>query len=113
MRQPHLTEDVGRHGAVRSLPSAQVHPSLDRWGGENTALNRPSPFTSIIIIITDMPHQTHHYAVANPSPYLSEEQVQDAFHSYLKSSLTQAKVEGLLPPNVLSSAEGDLMVTGE
>lgn len=110
MRQPHLTEEGGRHGAVRSLLSAQVHPSLDRLGGENTALNRPSPFTSII---TDMPHQTHHYAVANPSPYLSEEQVQDAFHSYLKSSLTQAKVEGLLPPNVLSSAEGDLMVTGE
>lgn len=59
-----------------------------------------------------MPHQTHHYAVANPSPYLSEDHIQDAFHSYLKSSLTQAKVEGLLPPNVLSSAEGDLMVTG-
>ncbi|KAH9918293.1 uncharacterized protein B0H18DRAFT_1031437 [Fomitopsis serialis] len=58
-----------------------------------------------------MPHQTH-YSVANPSPGLSEEQVQDAFHSYLKSSLTQAKVEGLLPANVLSSAEGDLMITG-
>ncbi|TFY53796.1 hypothetical protein EVJ58_g9244 [Rhodofomes roseus] len=58
-----------------------------------------------------MPHQTH-YAVANPSPVLSEEQVQDAFHSYLKSSLTQAKVEGLLPENILSSAEGDLMITG-
>ncbi|EPS93326.1 hypothetical protein FOMPIDRAFT_1039128 [Fomitopsis schrenkii] len=43
---------------------------------------------------------------------LRKDQVQDAFHSYLKSSLTQAKVEGLLPPNVLSSAEGDLMVTG-
>ncbi|PCH39339.1 hypothetical protein WOLCODRAFT_158902 [Wolfiporia cocos MD-104 SS10] len=44
--------------------------------------------------------------------YIPEEYVQEAFHSYLKSSLTQAKIEGLLPANVLSSAEGDLMITG-
>ncbi|KAI0685267.1 hypothetical protein BC835DRAFT_534419 [Cytidiella melzeri] len=43
---------------------------------------------------------------------LSEEYVQDCFHSYLKSALTQAKVERLLDTEVLSSAEGDLMVTG-
>lgn len=43
---------------------------------------------------------------------LSEEYVQDAFHSYLKSSLTQAKVERLLDVDMLSSAEGDLMITG-
>ncbi|KAF9812126.1 hypothetical protein IEO21_06359 [Rhodonia placenta] len=50
---------------------------------------------------------------SNPSEtVLSEEFIQDAFHSYLKSSLTQAKIEGLLPTNVLSSAEGDLMITG-
>ena len=44
---------------------------------------------------------------------LLEQVVQDSFHSYLKSSLTQAKAERLLDADVLSSAEGDLMVTGE
>ena len=43
---------------------------------------------------------------------LGEEYVQDAFHSYLKSSLAQAKAERLLDVEVLSSAEGDLMITG-
>ena len=43
---------------------------------------------------------------------LSEQYVQDSFHSYLKSSLTQAKVEKLLDADVLASAEGDLMITG-
>ncbi|KIJ60364.1 hypothetical protein HYDPIDRAFT_117272 [Hydnomerulius pinastri MD-312] len=43
---------------------------------------------------------------------LPEQYVQDSFHSYLKSSLTQAKVEKLLEPEVLASAEGDLMITG-
>lgn len=43
---------------------------------------------------------------------LSEEFVQDSFHSYLKSSLTQAKAEHLLDVDILSSAEGDLMITG-
>ena len=44
---------------------------------------------------------------------LSEQFVQDSFHSYLKSSLTQAKTEHLLDVDVLSSAEGDLMITGK
>jgi len=44
---------------------------------------------------------------------LSEEFVQDCFHSYLKSSLTQAKVERLVDTELLSSAEGDLMITGK
>ena len=43
---------------------------------------------------------------------LSEQLIQDSFHSYLKSSLTQAKIENLLDVDVLSSAEGDLMITG-
>lgn len=43
---------------------------------------------------------------------LSEEQVSDAFHSYLKSSLSQAKAERLLDTELLSSAEADLMITG-
>lgn len=43
---------------------------------------------------------------------LSEEYVQDCFHSYLKSSLAQVKAEGLLDITVLSSAESDLMITG-
>ncbi|OCH86485.1 hypothetical protein OBBRIDRAFT_761286 [Obba rivulosa] len=44
--------------------------------------------------------------------FLSEEYVQECFHSYLKSSLTQAKVEGLLGADILSSAEADLMISG-
>ncbi|KAK0205114.1 hypothetical protein DFS33DRAFT_1259943 [Desarmillaria ectypa] len=43
---------------------------------------------------------------------LSEQHIQDSFHSYLKSSLTQAKIERLLDESILSSAEGDLMITG-
>ncbi|KAJ6508741.1 hypothetical protein C8R45DRAFT_1060072 [Mycena sanguinolenta] len=43
---------------------------------------------------------------------LSESYIQDAFHSYLKSSLAQAKAEHLLDVDVLSSAESDLMITG-
>ena len=43
---------------------------------------------------------------------LSEDYIQNSFHSYLKSSLTQAKAEKLLGADVLSSAEGDLMITG-
>lgn len=43
---------------------------------------------------------------------LSETDVQDSFHSYLKSSLTQAKIEHLLEPEILASAEADLMITG-
>ncbi|KAJ7589632.1 hypothetical protein C8J56DRAFT_939103 [Mycena floridula] len=43
---------------------------------------------------------------------LSEQYVQDAFHRYLKSSLTQAKVERLIDAELLSSAQADLMITG-
>ncbi|KAI5997040.1 hypothetical protein EDD15DRAFT_2364494 [Pisolithus albus] len=43
---------------------------------------------------------------------LSETDVQDSFHSYLKSSLMQAKIEHLLEPEILASAEADLMITG-
>ena len=43
---------------------------------------------------------------------LDEQYVQDAFHSFLKSSLAQAKAERLLDVSVLSSAEADLMITG-
>ena len=43
---------------------------------------------------------------------LTEEQVADAFHSYLKSSLAQAKVEKLLDTELLSSAEAAIMITG-
>ena len=57
-----------------------------------------------------MPDITIH---STPSPLLlSEEYVQDCFHSYLKSSLTQAKAERLFDIDVLASAEGDLMITG-
>ncbi|KAF8881318.1 hypothetical protein BD779DRAFT_1445586 [Infundibulicybe gibba] len=48
----------------------------------------------------------------NNDARLSEQLIQDSFHSYLKSSLAQAKAERLLDADVLSSAEGDLMITG-
>lgn len=48
----------------------------------------------------------------DPNGRLLEEYVQDSFHSYLKSSLAQAKAEHLLDVDMLSSAEGDLMITG-
>ncbi|KAI0761013.1 hypothetical protein BD413DRAFT_495917 [Trametes elegans] len=51
-------------------------------------------------------------AADSGEPTLSEEYVQGCFHSYLKSSLAHAKVEGLLDPDTLSSAEADLMITG-
>ena len=44
---------------------------------------------------------------------LSEAYVQEMFHSYLKSSLAQAKAEHLVDVQMLSSAEVDLMLTGE
>ncbi|KIJ92179.1 hypothetical protein K443DRAFT_113988 [Laccaria amethystina LaAM-08-1] len=49
---------------------------------------------------------------ARTNSQLSEQLIQDSFHSYLKSSLSQAKAEHLLDADVLSSAEGDLMITG-
>ncbi|RPD54369.1 hypothetical protein L226DRAFT_471984 [Lentinus tigrinus ALCF2SS1-7] len=51
-------------------------------------------------------------AVDSGEPTLSEEFVQECFHSYLKSSLTHAKVEGLLDEDTLASAAADLMITG-
>ncbi|KAI0364480.1 hypothetical protein BV20DRAFT_956185 [Pilatotrama ljubarskyi] len=51
-------------------------------------------------------------ALDSREPTLSEAYVQDCFHSYLKSSLAHANVEGLLDPDTLSSAEADLMITG-
>jgi hypothetical protein len=47
-----------------------------------------------------------------PDGALSEVYIQDCFHSYLRSSLAQAKVEKLLDVDVLASAEADLMITG-
>lgn len=47
-----------------------------------------------------------------PSHKLDEEYVQNSFHTYLKSSLTQAKVEKLIEDQVLASAEADLMISG-
>ena len=49
----------------------------------------------------------------NNADRFTEEYIQNSFHSYLKSSLTQAKAEKLLGADILSSAEADLMITGE
>ena len=43
---------------------------------------------------------------------ITEAYVQECFHSYLKSSLAQAKAERLVDVATLSSAAGDLMITG-
>ncbi|KAI0313853.1 hypothetical protein OF83DRAFT_1086047 [Amylostereum chailletii] len=48
----------------------------------------------------------------DPEGRVSEAYVQESFHSYLKSSLAQAKAERLVDVATLSSAEGDLMITG-
>lgn len=58
-----------------------------------------------------MPPPTSHARTASGT-FISEQLIQDSFHSYLKSSLTQAKLERLLDAEVLSSAEADLMITG-
>lgn len=62
----------------------------------------PTPAWIIIFPLTTMTRASQ----------LSEDYIQDSFHSYLKSSLTQAKAERLLDADILSSAEGDLMITG-
>ncbi|KAF8330222.1 hypothetical protein F5887DRAFT_1181289 [Amanita rubescens] len=49
---------------------------------------------------------------ARTSSLLNEQTIQDSFHSYLRSSLAQAKAERLLDADVLSSAQADLMITG-
>lgn len=49
---------------------------------------------------------------ARTSSLLNEQIIQDSFHSYLRSSLAQAKAERLLDEDILSSAQGDLMITG-
>ena len=51
-------------------------------------------------------------ATDSTEPTLAEDFIQECFHSYLKSSLTHAKVEGLLDESALASAEADLMITG-
>ena len=62
---------------------------------------------------TNMPSTSFRVTkVTNDEASLDEQYVQDAFHTYLKSSLAQAKVERLLDVELLSSAEGDLMITG-
>ncbi|KAF4615748.1 hypothetical protein D9613_012400 [Agrocybe pediades] len=54
-----------------------------------------------------LPARTRHKS----TQFLSEQYIQDAFHSYLKLSLAQAKAERLLDDDALASAEGDLMIT--
>ncbi len=49
---------------------------------------------------------------ARTTSLLNEQIIQDSFHSYLRSSLAQAKAERLLDADVLSSAQADLMITG-
>ncbi|KIJ52347.1 hypothetical protein M422DRAFT_202405 [Sphaerobolus stellatus SS14] len=43
---------------------------------------------------------------------LSEQQVIDGFHTFLQTSLAQAKAERLLDTDTLASAEADLMISG-
>ncbi|TEB33422.1 hypothetical protein FA13DRAFT_1812620 [Coprinellus micaceus] len=63
-----------------------------------------------------MPHPTHPSTSSSGGSantnVLPEKLIQDSFHSYLRSSLTQAKAERLLDEDLLSSAEADLMITG-
>ena len=63
------------------------------------------PLSSRPTILMHSPYET-------TSGRLTEAYVQDAFHSYLKSSLAQARAEKLIDLDMLTSAEGDLMITG-
>ncbi|KAG6897064.1 hypothetical protein C0993_007807 [Termitomyces sp. T159_Od127] len=65
-----------------------------------TATRSPGPLSPTVILGATM------------SNILSEQHLQDWFHSYLQSSLTQAKAERILGVDILSSAESDLMTTG-
>jgi hypothetical protein len=60
----------------------------------------------------DFPWVYNTFKMASESGTLSETYIQDCFHSYLRSSLAQAKAERLLDVDVLASAEADLMITG-
>jgi hypothetical protein len=64
---------------------------------------------------TPLPLHCHcadpHHAYLNNNR-LSEQFVQDAFHTFLKSSLAQAKTKGIINADLLSSAEADIMIAG-
>ena len=48
----------------------------------------------------------------NSEAPLEEQYVQDAFHTFLQASLSQERAKGLLDVEVLSSAQGDVMIKG-
>ena len=50
--------------------------------------------------------------VTNGDTPLDEPYVQDSFYIFLQASLDQARAEGLLDVEVLSSTEGDLIIKG-
>ncbi|KAF4615745.1 hypothetical protein D9613_012403 [Agrocybe pediades] len=100
---PPPTPPPATNAMQMPLPSA---PSVLHPGGRGA---RPSNIASIIaqfVVLYDA--RTRHQS----TQFLSEQYIQDVFHSYLKSSLAQAKAERLLADDVLASAEGDLMITG-
>lgn len=104
---PQLPAELHLHSrpltaSTRLAPSEAVHAEAvaDQY--------KYTPSNSANILLDDnIPTMTDNRIL------LSEEYVQNCFHSYLKSALTQAKAERLLDTEVLSSAEGDLMITGE
>lgn len=86
-------------------PPHSAYPSSD---GPASAIRLRFPVTTLLLpSMTSSPHRE-----IDEEGRLDEHYVQDAFHSYLKSSLAQARAERLLDVNMLSSAEGDLMITG-
>ena len=50
--------------------------------------------------------------LTNDEAPLDEQYVQDAFHTFLQASLSQERAKGLLDVEVLSSAQGDVMIKG-
>ncbi|KAF5374028.1 hypothetical protein D9757_010049 [Collybiopsis confluens] len=79
-------------------------------GGSMTSTIFPTCSPTSLLLSTAMSSPSH--TRTRSGTQLTEEYIQESFHSYLKSSLTQAKVERLLDADLLSSAEGDLMITG-
>ena len=67
--------------------------------------------------LSDEPESSSPTTIPMPVPTdtsqtLSEEQVIDGFHLFLRTALAQAKAERLLDADTLASAQADLMVSG-
>ncbi|TFK16942.1 hypothetical protein FA15DRAFT_711266 [Coprinopsis marcescibilis] len=83
---------------------------------------RPPPIELDMAIVSQRPLTPAHSRTPNEttrtakphiiSGQLSEEFIQESFHHYLKSTIAQAKLEGLLTDDVVETMDRDFAVTG-